>query len=44
MLNGLDAEPDLRRVLARIADIPIKKIGELLPWNIETSPELAAEE
>jgi transposase len=33
-LNGLDPERYLRDVLTRIADHPIKRIGELLPWNI----------
>jgi transposase len=33
-LNGLDAQGYLRDVLARIADHPINRIDELLPWNI----------
>lgn len=32
-LNGLDPEGSLREVLARIADHPIDRIKELLPWN-----------
>ena len=33
-LNGLDPELYLRQVLERIADHPIKRIAELLPWNL----------
>jgi len=33
-LNGLDPELDLHHVFEPIADHPIKRIDQLLPWNV----------
>src|SRR3989475_150524 len=40
-LNGLDPEAYLREVLTRIADHPISRISELLPWNIISAVEVS---
>ena len=32
-LNGIDPEAWLADVIRRIADHPIKRVEELLPWN-----------
>ena len=42
-LNGIDPEAYLRYVLEHIADHPITRIEELLPWNIVTSVPTASE-
>lgn len=33
-LNGIDPESYLRHVLSVIADWPVNRVGELLPWHV----------
>jgi transposase len=41
-LNGLDPQAYLREVLGRIADHPINRIADLLPWTLAPCPTLPA--
>ena len=40
-LNGLDPELYLHHVLDRIADHPISRINNLLPWNVALTSQPA---
>ncbi len=40
-LNGIDPEIYLRHVLERIADHPIRRIEDLLPWNMSLEAHLS---
>jgi transposase len=33
-LNGIDPQAYMRHVLTHIADHPINKVDDLLPWNL----------
>lgn len=42
-LNGLDPAFYLRTIMARIAEHPINRIAELLPWNLPTTLQSPAQ-
>lgn len=37
-MNRVDPEAYLADVIARVADHPINRVGELLPWNWRPAP------
>jgi transposase len=41
-LNGIDPQAYLRHVLSHIADHPINRINELLPWHVAQASTVQA--
>ncbi len=38
-LNGIDPKAYLRHILSVLADWPINRVAELLPWNVDLTAE-----
>ena len=36
MLNRINPEVYLRQVLQQLPDLPVNRVAELLPWNLDT--------